>query len=228
MMTRTMKMALTAAAFSTASFGAMTTSAAASTLDYTVSDATTGNCSHGLWTNNSNSGCERYYSFQDGTTFSQDTDTGTATFTGTAINSAGSVATLDLLFSGFQDALNANQDYKAGGGAYNPAAMDFYSGASGTITIDGRTFTLKPSDPLAGDTTLQIGAGANDKTGDFGGSAWLNILNPHGHQIPHWDINFDLTRKPGTPVPAPGGLALFGLALMGLWAGRRRKAALAV
>lgn len=227
MTTRIVKTALAAAAMTTVSFGAMNGAAMATTIDYDVSDATNNTCSHGLWTNSYNSGCERYYSFQDGTTFSQDIDAGTATFTGTAINSAGNVATLDLMFFDFQDALGREQDYKAGGGAYDPVKMDFYSGASGTITIDGKTFTLKPTDPLAGETTLQIGAGANDKTGDFGGSAWLNILDPHGWQIPHWDINFDLTRKPGTPVPAPGGMALFGLALLGLWAGRRRKAAIA-
>lgn len=222
-MTRTLKLAFAAAAMTTVSMGAMATSASASIIEYHVSDATDSSCSHGLWTNTVGSGCSRKYSFQDGTTFTQDTDAGTATFTGTAINNRGKVATLDLSFSGFQDALNSNQDYKAGGGPYNPATMDFYSHASGTIKIGNKTYTLKPSDPLAGNTTLQIGPGANDKTGDFGGSAWLNILNPHGWQIPHWDINFDLTRKPGTPVPAPGGMALFGLALVGLWASRRRR-----
>lgn len=201
--------------------------ALATTIDYDVTNATSGSCAHGLWTNTSNSGCERYYSFQDGSLFSQDTDTGTATFVATAINSAGHVASLNLSFSGFQDALTSGQEFKAGGGSYNPGTMDFYSNATGTITIDGRVFTLNPSDALAGTTTVQIGAGANDKTGDFGGSAWFNILDPSGWHLPHWDINFDLTRRPGTPVPAPGGMALFGLALVGLWASRRRKPVLA-
>ncbi|WP_209348865.1 PEP-CTERM sorting domain-containing protein [Pontixanthobacter sp. CEM42] len=197
--------------------------ASASTIDYDVSDATDSGCSHGLWTNSVGSGCDRRYSFQDGTKFTQDTDAGTATFTGTAVNGSGKVAKLDLSFSGFQDALNSNQGYKAGGGAYNPSTMDFYSSAAGTITIGGKKFTINPRDPLAGNTTVQIGPGANDKTGDFGGSAWLNILNPNGWSLPHWDINFDLAHTPGTPVPAPGGAALFGLALIGLWAGRRRR-----
>jgi len=222
-MNRVLKLTCAAAAMTTVSMSAMATSAAASTIDYAVTDATDNSCSHGLWTNTVGSGCSRKYSFQDGTTFSQDTDTGTATFTGTAINVDGKVATLDLSFSGFQDALDPGQAYKAGGGAYDPSTMDFYSQASGTINIDGKIYTLKPSDPLAGTTTLQIGPGANDKTSDFGGSAWLNILDPHGWQIPHWDINFDLARKPGTPVPAPGGMALFGFALLGLWAARRRR-----
>ncbi len=198
------------------------TPAAASVIELGVSDATGGNCSHGLWTNTLRDGCSKKFSFQDGTVFTQNTDNGTATFTGTALNNQGEVATLDLMFSHFQDELFNGQEYKAGGGAYNPALMDFYSSGSGTITIDGAVYTVNPGDGLAGTTTLQIGPGANDKTGDFGGSAWLNILNPSHLSIPHWDINFDLT--PGsTPVPAPAGMALFGLALMGLWAGRRRK-----
>ncbi len=153
--------------------------ALATTIDYDVTNATSGSCDHGLWTNTSNNGCERYHSFQDGSLFSQDTDTGTATFVATAINSAGHVA------------------------------------------------SLNPSDALAGNTTVQIGAGANDKTGDFGGSAWFNILDPSGWHLPHRDINFNLTRRPATSVPAPGGLALFGLALVCLWASSRRKPVLA-
>ncbi len=219
-MTRTAKMAIIGAAMTTA----MAAPVSATVVEYDVTDATDTSCSHGLWTNSVGSGCERKFSFQDGTTFTQDTDTGTATFTGTAINSIGQTAILDLSFDGFQDALDPTQAYKGGGGAYDPSTMDFYSGAAGTITIDGATYTLNPADSLAGTTTLQVGAGANDKTGDFGGSAWLNILDPSGWSIPHWDINFDLTARPGTPVPAPGGMALFGLALIGLWAGRRRRA----
>lgn len=219
MITRNWKTAVLAAAMTTA----MAAPVSASTIDYDVSNATSNSCSHGLWTNTVGSGCAKKYSFQDGSTFSQDTAAGTATFTATAINNLGKVATLDLNFKGFQDALTPGQMYKGGGGAYNAATMDFYSQASGTITIDGKVFTLNPNDAMAGTTTLQIGAGANDKTGDFGGSAWFNILDPSGWSLPHWDINFDLTPRPGTEVSAPGGMALFGLALVGLWAGRRRR-----
>lgn len=203
-------------------FGFAAAPAAASTIDFAVSDATGGSCSHGLWTNTFAKGCDKKFSFQDGSKFTQDTHAGTATFVATAINRQGQIAELDLAFSGFQDALTGNQDYKGGGGPYDASTMDFYSSGSGTITIDGAVFTVNPADPLAGNTTLQIGPGANDKTGDFGGSAWLNILNPHHVSIPHWDINFDLA-KHGTPVPAPAGMALFGMALLGLWAGRRRR-----
>lgn len=222
-----MKKALMLAAVSAPAL-AIAAPASASIIEYDVTDATDTSCPHGLWTNNAlHSDCSRKFSFQDGTTFTQDTDAETATFSGTAINDEGQVATLDLFFSGFQDELTGSQSYKGGGGPYDPSTMDFYSNASGTITIDGAVYSLNPSDPLAGTTTLQIGPGANDKTGDFGGSAWLNILDPSGYALSHWDINFDLTPRPGTPVPAPGGLAIFALALMGLWAGRRRKMAVA-
>ena len=155
------------------SLGMIAAPAQADIIDYNVTNATGGSCPHGLWTNTLNSGCERLYSFQDGTRFSVDTDAGTGTFTGTAINSAGTVATLNLSLSGLLDTLNGTGfDYKAGGGAYDPSTQDYFSNASGTITIGGVTYTLNPNDPLAGETTFQFGPGTNDKSGDFGG--WLS------------------------------------------------------
>lgn len=201
------------------------TPAQADILNYNVSNATGGSCPHGLWTNTLNSGCSRYYSFQDGSTFSVDTDAGTGSFTATAINNLGTVATLDLSLSGLLDTLNGTGfGYKGGGGPYDPASQDYFTNASGTITVGSRTYTLNPSDPLAGNTVFQFGTGANDKTGDFGGSAWLNMLNPWGYAIPHWDINFDLTHVP-TQVPAPAGALLLGLGLAGAWGARRRRKA---
>lgn len=200
--------------------------AQASIIQYDVTNATDGACQHGLWVNSLRSGnCNKRFSFQDGTTFTQDTHAGTATFTGTAINKIGEVATLNLSFSGFQDNLLPGQEFKSPphGVAFNPAEIDFYNTGAGTISIGGKTFTLDPSDPLTDNTTFQFGPGANDFTSDFGGSAWLNILDPSGKRIPHFDINFDLALRPGTPVAAPGALALFGLALAGVWAGRRRR-----
>lgn len=207
------------------SLGMIAAPAQADIIDYNVSNATnTPGCSHGLWTNTLNSGCDRHHSFQDGARFSVDTDTGTGTFTGTAINAAGQVGTLNLTLSGLLDTLDGTHfDYKAGGGAYDPSTQDYFTNASGTITIGGVTYTLNPSDPFAGQTVFQFGPGANDKTGDFGGSAWLNILDPHGNALAHWDINFDLTHIPGTPVPAPAGLLLFGLGLGGVYAARRQR-----
>ena len=208
-----------------ASTMALSAPAAASVIDYDVTDhnAGTNSCPHGLWTNNAfYSDCSRKFSFQDGTTFSVDTDAGTGSFTGTAINDLGEVATLDLSFSNLVDALPNPAVFKDGGGAYDPTVMDFFLGGSGTITIGGAIYSLA-GDGLAGDTSVQFGFGANDKDGDFGGSAWLSILDPNGNHLPHWDINFDLAERPTTPVPAPGGLALLALGLAGVWAGQRRR-----
>ncbi|WP_271079329.1 PEP-CTERM sorting domain-containing protein [Aurantiacibacter sp. MUD61] len=215
------KLALSGAALAIC---AVATPAQADVLNYGVTNATGGSCPHGLWTNSLDSGCSRYYSFQEDARFSVDTDAGTGTFTGTAINPNGEVATLDLSLSGLLDSLNGTGfGYKAGGGAYDPSVQDYFTNASGTITVDGVTYTLNPSDPFAGNTVFQFGTGANDKTGDFGGSSWLNMLDPHLNSLPHFDINFDLALIPGTPVPAPAGLLLFGLGLAGAWGMRRRK-----
>ncbi|MBH5321151.1 PEP-CTERM sorting domain-containing protein [Aurantiacibacter sediminis] len=217
-----LKLALSSAALALATIA---TPAHADVLDYDVSNATnqTG-CSHGLWVNSLRSGCDRRFSFQDDVTFSVDTHAGTGTFSGTAINAQGEVATLDLSLSGLIDTLDGTGfDYKARGGPYDPSVQDYFTSAMGTITVAGITYTLNPSDPFAGDTVFQFGIGANDKTMDFGGSSWLNMLDPHLNSIPHFDINFDLTHVPGTPVPAPAGLLLFGLGIAGAWGIRRRK-----
>ena len=202
----------------------MATPAQAEVINYDVSNATNQpGCSHGLWTNTLNSGCERRYSFQDGASFSVDTDAGTGTFSGTAINSAGQTAVIDLTLSGLLDSLDGTGfTYKAGGGPYDPSIQDYFTSALGTITIDGRTYTLNPSDPFAGSTVFQFGVGANDKNMDFGGSSWINMLDPYGSSLAHWDLNFDLSRVP-TSVPAPAGLLLFGFGLAGAITLRRRR-----
>ena len=204
--------------------------AAADVINYDVSNATSNSCPHGLWTNNAfHSGCSKKFSFQDGTTFSVDTDAGTGTFSGTAINNLGETAVIDFTLTGLLDDLSGSGfNYKRGGGdPYDPSVQDFFTGGSGTITIGGDVFTLNPSDPFAGSTVFQWGAGANAlNSSPLGGSAWINILDPLGNALRHWDINFNLTERP-TEVPAPGGLALFGLGLMGLWFGQKRRRKLA-
>lgn len=195
--------------------------AQASTVEYDATDYNSGSsCSHGLWTNTRNSGCSRKFSFQDGSTFSVDSASGTGSFAATAINDLGEVATIDLSLTGFVDELPAGNSYKAGGLSYDPSRIDFFTGATGTIDIDGQIYSLKNGDPFAGNTLFQFGTGANDKTADFGGSAWLNIIDPSGTLLRHWDINFNLSERP-VDVPAPGMLVLFAMAL-GLVFGRRR------
>ena len=214
-----LKLSLGAAAIAMA----FATPAQAEVINYDISNATSGSCQHGLWTNTVGSGCERRYAFQDGSTFSVDTDTGTGTFSGTAINSVGEVATLDITLSGLLDTLDGTGfTYKAGGGPYDPSTQDYFSSALGTITLGSTVYTLNAADPFAGNTVFQFGPGANDKTSDFGGSAWLNLLDPYHNPLAHWDINFDLTHVP-TQVPAPAGLALFGLGLAGAWGARRSR-----
>ena len=211
------------------------TPAQADILTYDVTDATSGSCPHGVWTNTLSSGCDQKFSFQDGTTFSVDTDAGTGTFSGTAINQSGETLTFDLTLSGLLDTLDGTGfAYKGNGGPYDPANQDYFTSIAGTfgLTSPGRDdgpfpFRIDDSDPMAGNTVFQFGVGANDKTGDFGGSSWLNILNPNFDRMPHWDLNFDLALRPGTPVPAPAGILLFGLGLAGAWSMRRRKQAAA-
>ncbi|MEO1045429.1 MAG: PEP-CTERM sorting domain-containing protein [Pseudomonadota bacterium] len=193
-----------------------------------------GQCSHGLWTGGLGSGCGRRYSLQDGALFTIDEQNQTATFTGSAINNQGNVAQIDLSFGGFLETIfGTNFDYKAGGGPFNAATdtpdIDFFTTGSGTITIDGRVFTLNSADPFAGNTTVQVGPGANDKNDKFGASAWINVLDPYGNPLrQHWDFNLNLHERPGgstggTPVPAPAGLGLMAMGLIGLGFGLRRR-----
>ena len=79
-----MRKALTAAALPATALMLAAAPASASIIEYDVTDfnaGSGGSCTHGLWTNTRNSGCERYFSFQDGSVFSIDTDNGTGTFT---------------------------------------------------------------------------------------------------------------------------------------------------
>ena len=224
-----MRKGIVTTAITASALGFAAVPASASVIEYDVTDfnaGSGGSCTHGLWTNTRNSGCDRYFSFQDGSVFTVDTDTGTGTFTGTAINNIGEVATLDFSLGGFSDTLPAGNAYKKDGGlSYDPARIDFFTSATGAITIGGTTYNLA-ADPFAGNTLFQFGEGANAKTSAFGGSAWLNLLNPNGADYidaTHWDINFNLARR--VDVPAPGMLVLFGLGALAVFGRRRRKLA---
>jgi len=184
-----------------------TTNAALITKQWQVSDAVS---THGLWTNGLSFNGDNSFNFTNDT-FLTEYDDGTATLLGGAEDS-GVTWVINILFEGY----NADPDgpVKTGGGPLLDS-WDFYYETSGTIsTSDDGGFVANVSRM---GPALQIGFGANDKTSDFGASAWLSI-NGGGHSS-HWDLNMDLVA-----VPEPSIIALFGLGLLGLGFARRRKA----
>lgn len=208
--------------------------ASANIIEFDVSDSriSTRNgqtCSHGLFISSFGSGCNQRFSLQDGALFSIDTNTQTGTFTGSAINARGQVASIDLSFSDFlETTFGSGLGFRDQSGiGFNPATdtpdIDFFSNGSGTITVDGRRFSLNPNDPFLGNSLFQFGVGGDDTRDAFEGSAWINLIDRYGRRIGNSDINLALTRRPGVPVPAPAGLGLLALGLMGLGFGLRRR-----
>lgn len=193
---------------------------------YSVTSTEKLNCSatpgeHGLWTNSDVSGgsCSNYFDIDLGSTltvFDSDADSAnwTAVLDASATNPYSVGAEIDLVFSNYSDDHTAF-DVKNGGGASSAQIADwiFFRDVSGTIVIDGvGSFTIND---LAGNTGLQIGIGANDKTIAFGASAWINGDFNSGH----WDINVELETA---SVPEPGFLSLLGFGLLALGLRRRR------
>lgn len=201
------------------------TAASAEVLIFNASNYAAGNNKHGLWTNNSNNGADRFYAFQPGSIFTVDTVSGTAALTGTAINGSNNVAEINLRFGGFlETTLGSAFTYKQeSGGAYDPftdtADVDFFTTASGSIAIDGYSYMLK-ADPFAGGHAFQYGLGANAKNGAFGASSWLLVEGENGEQPGHWDINVNLA---AVPEPATWAFMIFGFGAVG-GALRRKKA----
>ncbi|MEP3227355.1 MAG: PEPxxWA-CTERM sorting domain-containing protein [Parasphingorhabdus sp.] len=217
------KAALSAVALSAAALSA--TAASAEVLIFNASNYTAGDNKHGLWTNNTNIGTDRFYAFQPGSIFTVDTDTGTGTFVATAINGSNNVAEINIRLGGFlETTLGSAFTYKQqGGAAYDPvtdtADVDFFTGATGTIAIDGYTYMLR-ANPFAGGHAFQYGLGANAKNNEFGASSWLLVEGENGEQPRHWDINVNLA---AVPEPATWAFMIFGFGAVG-GALRRKKA----
>ena len=217
---KTLALAATALAATTLS----ATAASAEVLIFNASNYTAGNNKHGLWTNNTNVGSDRFYAFQSGTIFTVDTVAGTGTLTGTAINGSNNVAEINLSFGGFlETTLGSAFTYKQEGGlAYDPVTdtpdVDFFTTATGSITIDSYEYMLR-SNPFAGGHAFQYGQGANAKNGAFGGSSWLLVEGANGERPRHWDLNFNLT---AVPEPATWAFMIFGFGAVG-GALRRKK-----
>ncbi|MEM7543415.1 MAG: PEP-CTERM sorting domain-containing protein [Pseudomonadota bacterium] len=195
---------------------------------YNVSSTDKINCAgakHGLWTAtdigtptcNSN-----YFDIQSGTTltiFDDDADSSNwyAKLSGSAKNPTGAnplgiTATIDLTFTGFSST-GAGIAKKTAGGPVLPSWI-YFTDISGSISFDGG-FGSYVIDDIKNNYALQIGQGANDKTGVFGASAWIQGPTMTSD---HWDLNLDLTL-----VPEPHTVALLGLALFGVAFAQRRK-----
>lgn len=158
--------------------------------------------SHGLWTNKMFFNNDRFFNFDDDLFLTEYSD-GTVHLYGHASDSNVSWL-IDIVWDGF------NQDPDGGikdGGGQLLASWDFYhnvvSGTISTLDAGGYIANLGRVGPA-----LQIGFGANDKTGDFGASAWFDVNG--GGKATHWDLNMDLKL---VEVPEP---SLFGLLLVGL------------
>ncbi|MEM1152797.1 MAG: PEP-CTERM sorting domain-containing protein [Pseudomonadota bacterium] len=200
------------------------------------------NGTHGFWSGSfsTEGSCSNYYSINDGSTLLIDSMNDLAVFEGTATNIGGITATIAITFDNYSDSPNPlTRETKEVGGSYDPNTdtpnWDFFQAIlSGSIMFSDGYGDFEvllvgqntASVPSADKPVLQVGVGANDKDGAFGASTWLHAFDSNGNkQSGHWDLNLDLEFKSddSSTVPAPGTLALFGIALLGLFGARRVK-----
>lgn len=203
---------------------------------------------HGLWTSNDRSNLMPLNGGLSGSNYFDVTDlrlklyTGVdglamtpddfATLKGTVINPYGDMATIDLIMSGFEDALPSGAGYKGGGGPYSSLDQDFFASTEGTIAF--KALTSDPNvfqentvqiDRNKSPMRFQLGPRANDKTPAFGASVWIQsdpsqINDPNIPMISdHWDLNLELRE-----MPEPTTVVVWGC-LVGLGAVVRRRPA---
>lgn len=201
--------------------------ASSNAITYEVTDSVY-NCSgspHGLWTNKDFSGskCANFFSISGllkVDTSSENAEDWFAVLDAKATNPDGKDADINITFS---DWTGEHKYKRENGAAYNPDNVDFFQDILGTIVIDDVTYDI---DGFAGGYAFQYGMGANAKNpGVFGASAWVQSCTDDNY-IPgtqcmnshHWDLNLNLSQ-----VPLPGALILFGSALFGMGAIRRKR-----
>ena len=194
------------------------------TLVYNVSSTSKLNCGggpHGLWTNTDfgSPSCDDNYFDISGTFTVDKTSADSSAWFGslvaTATNPDSVEASIFLTFTGYSDDHTLFSIKNGGGGV--PSTWEFFDSVAGVISFDSPSAygqTLFNIDAMVGNHAFQIGYGANDKTGAFGGSAWIQSQDMNSH---HWDLNLDFHS-----VPEPTSLVIMGLGLLGFGFSRKK------